>query len=73
MKKKIIIVILAIILFVLFVPTPRTLKDGGTVEYTASFYKISKVHSLNSIGAEKQYKEGIIIELFGIKIYNNVK
>ncbi len=55
------------------------LKDGGTVEYKATLYKVSKVKRLISIeemereGKIKEYDQGIIIEILGFEIYNNVK
>lgn len=76
MKKKIIITVVIIVLLILLVPIPLNLKDGGTVEYKALLYKISKVHSLTSseeMENGKQYKEGTIIEILGFEIYNNVK
>ena len=44
MKKKIIIISVVIILVVLLFPIRNQLKDGGTVEYKALVYKVSKVH-----------------------------
>ncbi len=78
MKKKIIILVVIILLVLLF-PVRNQLKDGGTVEYKALVYKISKVKRLISIeemeqeGKVKEYDQGIIIEIFGFEIYNNVK
>ena len=73
MKKKVIMVIMIIvILLVLFVPIPMYLNDGGTVEYKALTYKISKVHRIVE-DLENSYEEGIIIEVLGIELYNNVK
>lgn len=69
MKKKIIIVI--VVLMILLVPIPIHLKDGGTVIYKSLIYKISKVHRLTG-NLEKMYEDGIIIEILGKKIYNNV-
>ena len=52
---------------------------GGTVEYKALLYKISKVHRLISReeieqeGKIKEYDDGIIIELLGFEIYNSVE
>ena len=57
------------ILLILIIPIPMHLKDGGTVEYKALTYKVSKVHRLFEDG----YEDGIIIEIFGIELYNNVK
>ncbi len=70
MKKKVIVVVIVIILLILLVPIPMYLKDGGTVEYKALTYKISKVHRLANALV---YEEGIIIEILGMEIYNNVK
>lgn len=76
MKKKVIIVMISVVLLVLLVPIPMYLKDGGTVEYRALLYKVSKVHSLISVEEKekgKMYNEGIIIKILGFEIYNNVK
>ncbi len=75
MKKKVIIVMVIVVLLILLVPIPIHLKDGGTVEYKALLYKISKVHSLASVEEMengKQYNEGIIVKILGFEIYNNV-
>lgn len=71
MKKKIIIAVIIILALILLVPIPNHLKDGGTVEYKALTYKISKVHRLNH-NSESGYEDGLIIELLGFEIYNNV-
>ncbi len=79
MKKKVIIISVAIILLVLLFPIRNQLKDGGTVEYKALVYKVSKVKRLISIeemeqeGKMKEYDHGIVIEILGFEIYNNVK
>ncbi len=74
--KKMLIVTTCILLLVLLFPTPLYLKDGGTVEYRAILYKVSKVHRIASdedIEAGKEFYEGIIVEIFGIEVFNNVK
>lgn len=71
MKKKIVIVLIVIVLLVLLVPIPRHLKDGGTIEYKALTYKISKVHKLND-DSSNGYETGTRILLFGKEIYSNV-
>lgn len=79
MKKKIIIVVVVIVLLVLLFPIRNQLRDGGTVEYKALLYKVSKVHRLITIeemeqeGKIKEYDDGIIIELLGFEVYNSVK
>lgn len=76
MKKKVKIIILLLVLLIFLIPHPIYLKDGGTVEYKALLYKVSKVHSLTSVEEMengKKYNEGITIEILGIEVYNNVK
>ncbi len=79
MKKKVMIVSIVVILLILLFPIKNQLKDGGTVEYKALVYKVSKVKKLISIeemekeGKIKEYDHGIIIEIFGFEIFNNVK
>ncbi len=78
-NKKIIIVVVVIVLLILLFPIRNQLKDGGTVEYKALVYKVSKVKRLISIeemeqeGKIKEYEHGIVIEILGFEIYNNVK
>ena len=79
MKKKTIIIVVVVVLLVLLFPIRNQLKDGGTVEYKALLYKVSKVHRLitieemEQVGKIKEYDDGIIIELLGFEIFNNVK
>lgn len=74
MKKiRLFLIAILLILLVLLIPIPRHLKDGGTIEYKAVLYKVSNVHSLNSLESEKLYREGIIVEVFGFEVYNNVE
>ena len=72
MKKKMIVIIIIVVLLILLVPIPMHLNDGGTVEYKALTCKVSKVHRLTG-DLEKEYEDGIIIEILGFEIYNNVK
>ena len=65
-----------VVLFILLIPIPIKLKDGGTIEYKALLYKVSRVHSLDLVEEmenNKNYNEGIIVEILGFEIYNNVK
>lgn len=74
MRKKIIVCIIAAA--VLLIPIPRHYEDGGTVAYRALAYSIYDVHSLNpdrEAMEERPYVEGIIVEIFGIEVFNNVK
>lgn len=72
MKKKILVISVAIITLVLLLPKTIHLKDGGTIEYKALLYKITKYHQINE-RSESGYNDGIGIEILGLEIYNNVK
>ncbi len=72
MKKKV-LVVLAIALILMLIPIKSHLKDGGTVEYRAVLYKVSKIHSMTVNENQKGYNVGTVIEIFGFEIYNNVE
>ena len=72
MKKKIIIAIAIVIAVVLLFPIPLRLKDGGTVKYQAILYSISDVHRFAPLENDVGYEDGIIIEILGIEVFNNV-
>ena len=78
MKKKMKIFLFLTILILLF-PIKMQLKDGGTVQYRALLYKVSKVHKLIPIeemekeGKVKEYEDGIAVEILGFEVFNNVK
>jgi len=72
MKKKILMISCILVLIVLLIPIPMRMKDGGTVRYQAVLYSVSDVHRL-APSAESGYEDGIIIEIFGMQIFNNVK
>ena len=71
MKKKLIIVSIIIIALILLIPVPMKLKDGGSIEFKAILYKITKYHRLSSIEEDVKYIDGIAIEILGKEIYNN--
>ena len=72
MKKKIIIAIAIVIAVVLLFPIPIRCKDGGTVKYQAVLYCVSDVHRFAPLENDVGYEDGIIIEIFGIEVFNNV-
>lgn len=79
MKKKVIIIFVILVLLILLFPIKNQLKDGGTVEYKSLVYKVSKVNRLITLeemekkGKVKEYEKGIIIEILGFEVYNNVE
>ena len=71
-KNKKLIIVIVLLFLILFVPIPFNLKDGGTVEYKALTYQISNVHKINH-NSKDGYDRGIIIKIFGIKVFDSVK
>ena len=72
MKKKIIIIIAIILAVALLIPIPMRLKDGGTVKYQAILYSISDVHRFGATENDVTLETGIIIEILGLEVFNNV-
>ncbi len=73
MKKKKWIMLLAVICFaIVLVPIPRRLRDGGSVEYMAILYRITKVHQFYENNSQNLYRDGIKIEILGKEIYSSV-
>lgn len=72
MKKRIIllVIIIAILLILLF-PITFHLNDGGSIEFKALLYTVTKYHKLNE-NTQNGYLEGIGIEILGIEVYNNI-
>ncbi len=66
MKKKGIILIVIVVLFMLF-PIPMRLKDGGSVEYRAILYKYTKVHKLSEESATG-YIDGWELSVLGKRV-----
>ena len=75
MKKKLIIVLI-MLLIIMLIPINYKLKDGGSTEYKAVLYKVTKVHRLPELEYVEDgytYYKGIIIEILGFKVYENIK
>lgn len=71
MKKKIVMIICVLLAIALLFPIPLRMKDGGTVKYQAVLYSVSDVHRL-APSEDSGYEDGIIIEILGMQIFNNV-
>ena len=71
MKKGFIVACLLITL-VCLIPFPSKAKDGGTIHYNAILYDVYDVHRI-SIEENKNFDEGIVVEILGYEIFNNVK
>lgn len=72
MKKKKIIIIIIIALFILMlIPMPIKYKDGGSTEYKAILYQVTKYHILNP-DSNRGYDDGWKIKILGITIYDKI-
>lgn len=65
MKKLIVTIIVALIVFVLFVPIPKERFAGTVVEYAP----ISKIYKVTKL--EIGLVEGIRVEIFGQEVYTD--
>ena len=78
MKKALIIILILVALILLF-PIREQAKDGGSVRYTAILYDVYDVHKIKSVTPtngetyKTEFSEGIIIKIFGIEVFNNVR
>ena len=71
MKKKIILIVIILIAIVFLFPIPMKMKDGGSIEYRAMLYTITKYHRLAPMETESGYIDGIGIEILGVEVFNN--
>jgi len=72
MKKKWIIILIIIISLILLVPIPMRLKDGGSIEFKALLYTVTKYHRLTvEEYGETKYIDGLGIKILGMEVYNN--
>lgn len=72
MKRRIAIaVIIVAALVILLFPIRIAYKDGGSVEYKALTYSVTKYHRMPPIGSD-DYLEGWKIELFGITLRDDL-
>lgn len=72
MKKKIITMVVIIIAIILLFPIPMRLKDGGSIEYKALLYTVTKYHKLSG-NPNQMYINGLGIEILGIEVYNSAE
>lgn len=73
MKKVFVTVIIILLIAIFIVPVPMHQDDGGTVKYQAVLYSVSDVHRLAPTENDVAYEDGIIIEVLGFEVFNNVK
>ena len=74
MKLKLTAILLAVVLLlILLFPVKLQYRDGGTVEYKAILYSVTKKHSAADENGIPGFQIGTIVELLGIELYNQVQ
>ena len=73
MKNKLLLIEIVLIVIILLFPIPMKLKDGGSIEYKAVLYKVTKYHRLAPMESETGYIDGIGIEILGVEIFNSTE
>ena len=69
-KGKVIAVVIIVLIIACCIPVKRMLKDGGTVEYNAVLYSVTKVHSLYY---DFGYMEGTQIRVLFFNVFDDVE
>lgn len=72
MKKKYILLVLAVL--VLLVPVPLHFKDGGTITYRALLYSVTKMHAMTGppVQSTDGYYIGTAVSILFFKVYDDV-
>ena len=68
-KKNICLIIVGVLLIIMLVPVPFKIKDGGSIEYKAVLYTVTKYHNINPESI-KGYDDGWKIKILGLTIYD---
>lgn len=71
MKKKAIIITAIILAAVMLIPIPIFYKDGGSVEYAAVLYSVTKVHQISMRG--RGYEVGTTVRLLFWTVYSDIE
>ncbi len=69
-KRNILIIAIIVLLVILLFPIPMKLKDGGSIEFKALLYSVTKYHKLALENSEKGYIDGVGIKILGMEIIN---
>lgn len=70
--KRFICALAVIVSMLLLFPIRGQMKDGGSVEYRAILYRVVDVHRISD-DPDKEFDEGIIVEILGFEVFNNVE
>ena len=73
MKKKITVISVIILLFIMLIPVKMECDDGGTVNYSAILYGITKRHSMYTKDGLNGYDIGTEVRILFFEVYNDVE
>lgn len=68
-KKNICLIVVVVLLIIMLIPIPGKLKDGGSTEYNAVLYSVTKYHKINP-ESTKGYDDGWKIKIVGLTVYD---
>lgn len=76
---KTLIFLLVLVFIALLIPKTYQLKDGGTKEYRAVLYTVTKWHAFrqsyddgyDGMDGEQQFVVGTTVEILGMRVYHN--
>ncbi|MDE6501849.1 MAG: hypothetical protein K2L10_07160 [Ruminococcus sp.] len=72
MKKKLKIIIPVIVAIILLVPIPTGYKDGGTIEYNAVLWSVTKHHSIaDNLEGRRGYYTGTTVRILCFEVYSD--
>lgn len=70
-KKTVLWLIAALVLLLCLVPVRLAYKDGGTVEYRALLYQVTRWHAMmGESGNVSVTQEGLEIRILGLPLYD---
>ena len=73
MKKKIKVISIIILLFIMLIPIKMECDDGGTVVYSAILYGITKCHSMFTKDGVDGYNIGTEVRILFFDVYDDVE
>ncbi len=71
LKKMIIIIAAVLTAVILLVPVSMRYKDGGTVEYSAVLWGVTKYHSIAERNGQFGYETGTTVRILWFEVYND--
>ena len=68
-KKNIRLIVVGVLLLIMLIPIKDQFYDGGSVEYKAILYSVTKYHKIN-LESTNGYDDGWTIKILGLTVYD---